>query len=151
MQGLQLKLTSSGQDYRDQLTIEELQVIERFFEVRVMAIPFKPMALHAFARLLNAPYKILRDLVQIMKLELMPGTFGQVFKWSVQFCLTVPPSAPSIVPIGASSVLTAKNKMLFFLYIRSVNVTSAVLNQFFFTYIECHFFYYQAFGFAVRD
>ena len=118
MQGLQLKLTASGQEYRDQWTIEELQVLERFFEIRVMAIPFKPMALHAFGRLLNAPYRILSDLVQLMKLELMPGTFGQVLKWSVQFCLTVPPSAPTIVPIGASSVLTARNKMLFFLYIR---------------------------------
>jgi len=118
MQSLQLKLSPSAPEYRDQWALEELQVLERFFEVRVMAIPFKPVAVHAFGRLLNAPFRILRDLVQLMKLELMPGTFSQHFKWSVQFCLTVPPSAPSIVPIGASSVLTARNKILFFLYIR---------------------------------
>jgi mediator of RNA polymerase II transcription subunit 14 len=119
MQSLILKLSPSGPEYREQWALEELQVLERFFEVRVMAIPFKPMAIHAFCRLLNASHHILRDLVQLMKLELMPNAFGQqTFKWSVQFCLTVPPSAPSIVPVGASSVLTARNKMLFFLYIR---------------------------------
>lgn len=123
MQSLQLKLSPSGPEYREQWTMEEFQVLERFFEVRVMAIPFKPMAVHAFCRLLNAPHHILRDLVQLMKLELMPNAFGQqTFKWSVQFCLTVPPSAPSIVPIGASSVLTARNKMLFFLYIRRLGM-----------------------------
>lgn len=115
MQGLQLKLTPNGQEW----TMEELQVLERFFETRVMAIPFKPMALLSFIRLLNAPHRILRDLIQIMKLELMPTAFvQQPLKWSVQFCLTVPPSAPSIVPIGTASVLMARNKMLFFLFIR---------------------------------
>ena len=99
--------------------MEELQVLERFFETRVMAIPFKPNALQSFIRLLNAPHRILRDLVQIMKLELAPNAFvQQPLKWSVQFCLTVPPSAPSIVPTGTPSVLMARNKMLFFLFIR---------------------------------
>lgn len=117
MQGLQLKLTPNGQEW----TMDELQVLERFFEVRVMAIPFKPMAIQSFIRLLNAPHRILRDLIQIMKLELMPNAFvQQPLKWNVQFCLTVPPSAPNIVPIGAASVLTARNKMLFFLFIRYV-------------------------------
>ena len=118
MQGLQLKL-SAGAEYRDQWPSEDLQVLERFFEVRVMANPFKPNAIHAFGRLLNAPFRIVRDLVQIMKLELI-ASFGQQnqLKWSVQFALTVPPSAPSIIPVGSASVLTAKSKMLFFLHIR---------------------------------
>ena len=120
MQGLQLKL-SPGAEYREQWNMEDLQVLERFFELRVMAIPFKPNAIHAFGRLLNAPFRILRDLIQVMKLELIPS-FAQQYqlKWSVQFCLTVPPSAPYIVPIGSSSILTATNKLLFFLYIRWV-------------------------------
>ena len=118
MQGLQLRL-SPGAEYREQWNMEDLQVLERFFELRVMAIPFKPNAIHAFGRLLNAPFRILRDLIQVMKLELIPS-FAQQYqlKWSVQFCLTVPPSAPYIVPIGSSSILTATNKLLFFLYIR---------------------------------
>ena len=120
MQSLQLKLTPSGPEYRDHWAMEELQVVERFFEVRVMATPFKPVAVHAFGRIINTQYRILRDLVQLMKLELMPATFNQPLKWSVQFCLTVPPSAPSIMPIGTPAVLTAKNKILFFLYIRRV-------------------------------
>lgn len=104
--------------------MEELQVLERFFEVRAMAIPFKPVAIWTFGRLLNTPFRVLRDFVQLMKLELMPGTFNQQLKWSVQFCLTVPPSAPSFVPVGGSSVVTVKNKLLFFLYIRYANDTS---------------------------
>jgi len=122
MQGLQLKL-SPGAEYREQWNMEDLQVLERFFELRVMAIPFKPNAIHAFGRLLNAPFRILRDLIQVMKLELIPS-FAQQYqlKWSVQFCLTVPPSAPYIVPIGSSSILTATNKLLFFLYIRRLGM-----------------------------
>ena len=124
MQGLQLKLNPPGPEFREQWNLDDLQVLERFFEARVMAIPFKPNAIQAFGRLLNAPFRILRDLVQIIKLEMLPA-FAQQYqlKWSVQFCLTVPPSAPSIVPVGSASVLTARNKMLFFLHIRRLGMS----------------------------
>ncbi|OWJ99111.1 hypothetical protein Celaphus_00010011 [Cervus elaphus hippelaphus] len=35
-------------------------------------------------------------------------------KWNVQFCLTIPPSAPPIAPPGTPAVVL-KSKMLFFL------------------------------------
>lgn len=41
-----------------------------------------------------------------------PDQAGQL-KWNVQFCLTIPPSAPPIAPPGTIAVVL-KAKMLFF-------------------------------------
>ncbi|KAM9342551.1 mediator of RNA polymerase II transcription subunit 14 isoform 2-T2 [Pholidichthys leucotaenia] len=109
-QTLQLKVTpeNAGPWLQD-----ELQVLERFFETRVAGPPFKYNTLNAFTKLLGAPTNILRDCVRIMKLELFPDQAGQL-KWNVQFCLTIPPSAPPIAPPGTIAVVL-KAKMLFFL------------------------------------
>lgn len=44
-------------------------------------------------------------------------------KWNVQFCLTIPPSAPPIAPPGTIAVVL-KSKMLFFVSIVFCTVTS---------------------------
>ncbi|XP_028847493.1 mediator of RNA polymerase II transcription subunit 14 isoform X1 [Denticeps clupeoides] len=109
-QTLQLKVTPENSG---PWTQEELQVLEKFFETRVVGPPFKYNTLHAFSRLLGAATNILRDCVRIMKLELFPDQNSQL-KWNVQFCLTIPPSAPPIAPPGTVAVVL-KSKMLFFL------------------------------------
>ncbi|XP_035248987.1 mediator of RNA polymerase II transcription subunit 14 isoform X1 [Anguilla anguilla] len=109
-QTLQLKVTPENAGPWSQ---EELQVLEKFFETRVAGPPFKYNTLNAFTKLLGAPTNILRDCVRIMKLELFPDQAAQL-KWSVQFCLTIPPSAPPIAPPGTIAVVL-KSKMLFFL------------------------------------
>uniref|UniRef100_A0AAQ5ZV64 Mediator of RNA polymerase II transcription subunit 14 n=1 Tax=Amphiprion ocellaris TaxID=80972 RepID=A0AAQ5ZV64_AMPOC len=109
-QTLQLKVTPENAGPWSQ---DELQVLERFFETRVAGPPFKYNTLNAFTKLLGAPTHILRDCVRIMKLELFPDQAGQL-KWNVQFCLTIPPSAPPIAPPGTIAVVL-KSKMLFFL------------------------------------
>uniref|UniRef100_A0A3B5PRI5 Mediator of RNA polymerase II transcription subunit 14 n=1 Tax=Xiphophorus maculatus TaxID=8083 RepID=A0A3B5PRI5_XIPMA len=109
-QTLQLKVTPENAGPWSQ---EELQVLERFFETRVAGPPFKFNTLSAFTKLLGAPTNVLRDCVRIMKLELFPDQAGQL-KWNVQFCLTIPPSAPPIAPPGTIAVVL-KAKMLFFL------------------------------------
>ncbi|XP_077583532.1 mediator of RNA polymerase II transcription subunit 14 [Stigmatopora nigra] len=109
-QTLQLKVTPENAGPWSQ---EELQVLERFFETRVAGPPFKYNTLNAFTKLLGAHTHILRDCVRIMKLELFPDQAGQL-KWNVQFCLTIPPSAPPIAPPGTIAVVL-KTKMLFFL------------------------------------
>uniref|UniRef100_A0A8C7CAI7 Mediator of RNA polymerase II transcription subunit 14 n=1 Tax=Oncorhynchus kisutch TaxID=8019 RepID=A0A8C7CAI7_ONCKI len=81
--------------------------------LRVAGPPFKYNTLNAFTKLLGAPTNILRDCVRIMKLELFPDQATQL-KWNVQFCLTIPPSAPPIAPPGTIAVVL-KSKMLFFL------------------------------------
>uniref|UniRef100_A0A8B9RLC8 Mediator of RNA polymerase II transcription subunit 14 n=1 Tax=Astyanax mexicanus TaxID=7994 RepID=A0A8B9RLC8_ASTMX len=109
-QTLQLKVTPENAGPWSQ---EELQVLEKFFETRVAGPPFKYNTLNAFTKLLGAPTNILRDCVRIMKLELFPEQAAQL-KWNVQFCLTIPPSAPPIAPPGTIAVVL-KTKMLFFL------------------------------------
>ncbi|XP_060689533.1 mediator of RNA polymerase II transcription subunit 14 [Hemiscyllium ocellatum] len=109
-QTLQFKVTP---ETPDPWTQEELQVLEKFFETRVAGPPFKANTLNAFAKLLGAPTHILRDCVRIMKLELFPDQATQL-RWNVQFCLTIPPSAPPIAPPGTPAVVL-KSKMLFFL------------------------------------
>uniref|UniRef100_A0A4W4HG05 Mediator of RNA polymerase II transcription subunit 14 n=1 Tax=Electrophorus electricus TaxID=8005 RepID=A0A4W4HG05_ELEEL len=109
-QTLQLKVTPENTGPWSQ---DELQVLEKFFETRVAGPPFKYNTLNAFTKLLGAPTNILRDCVRIMKLELFPDQAAQL-KWNVQFCLTIPPSAPPIAPPGTIAVVL-KTKMLFFL------------------------------------
>uniref|UniRef100_A0A8C1WPG2 Mediator of RNA polymerase II transcription subunit 14 n=1 Tax=Cyprinus carpio TaxID=7962 RepID=A0A8C1WPG2_CYPCA len=109
-QTLQLKVTPENTGHWSQ---EELQVLEKFFETRVAGPPFKYNTLNAFTKLLGAPTNILRDCVRIMKLELFPDQAAQL-NWNVQFCLTIPPSAPPIAPPGTIAVVL-KTKMLFFL------------------------------------
>ncbi|TRY66235.1 hypothetical protein DNTS_006072 [Danionella cerebrum] len=109
-QTLQLKVTPENTGPWSQ---EELQVLEKFFETRVAGPPFKYNTLNAFTKLLGAPTNILRDCVRIMKLELFPDQVNQL-NWNVQFCLTIPPSAPPIAPPGTIAVVL-KTKMLFFL------------------------------------
>lgn len=68
--------------------------------------------------MLNVPFNVLKDFVQIMKLELVPGLAQQQqLKWSVQWCLRIPPSATPIVPTGMAAVLVCRNKILFFVRI----------------------------------
>lgn len=69
--------------------------------------------------MLNVPFNVLKDFVQIMKLELVPGLAQQQqLKWSVQWCLRIPPSATPIVPTGMAGVLVCRNKILFFVSIQ---------------------------------
>eukprot|EP00064_Thunnus_orientalis_P009436 superscaffoldBa00001199_g9460 len=115
-QTLQLKVTPEN---TGPWSPEELQVLEKFFETRVAGPPFKYNTLNAFTKLLGAPTNILRDCVRIMKLELFPDQAAQL-KWNVQFCLTIPPSAPPIAPPGTIAVVL-KSKMLFFVSLSSAS------------------------------
>lgn len=79
------------------------------------APPYKHNTLSGFGRMLNVRFKVLKDFVQIMKLELVPGLVQQQqLKWSVQLCLRIPPSAGPIVPPGTEGVHVCRSKILFF-------------------------------------
>jgi hypothetical protein len=47
------------------------QIIEKFFDTRAASPPYKPNALSGFGRMLNVPCNVLKDFIQIMKLELV--------------------------------------------------------------------------------
>lgn len=102
-------------EHKDQWTLEELQVIEKFFDTRAAAPPYKPHTISGFGKILSVPFNVLKDFVQIMKLELIPGLVQQQqLKWSVQWCLKTPPSATPIIPTGTAAVYNGRSKILFY-------------------------------------
>ncbi|BES92650.1 U1 small nuclear ribonucleoprotein C [Nesidiocoris tenuis] len=120
MESLHIKITPLP-EHKDVWTLDELQVLENFFETKAAAPPYKPNALSGFCKTLNVPQNVLKDFIQIMKLELMPALIQQhQFKWSVQWCLRVPPSASSIVPMGMAATVICRQKILFFLQLNRV-------------------------------
>ncbi|XP_018576450.1 mediator of RNA polymerase II transcription subunit 14 [Anoplophora glabripennis] len=122
LQSLHLKITPLP-EHKDVWSQEELQILEKFFDTRAAAPPYKPTSMFTFCNMLNVPVNVLKDFIQIMKLELMPGLVqSQGMKWSVQWMLRVPPSAPPIVPTGMTGVLAFKAKVLFFLQITRIGI-----------------------------
>ncbi|XP_073993036.1 mediator complex subunit 14 isoform X1 [Rhodnius prolixus] len=115
LESLHIKI-SALPDHKDLWTLEEIQILENFFETKAAAPPYKPNAINGFGRMLNVPQNVLKDFIQIMKLELIPSLIQQQqMKWSVQWCLRIPPSATPIVPTGMAAVLVCRQKILFFL------------------------------------
>ncbi|XP_003737168.2 mediator of RNA polymerase II transcription subunit 14 [Galendromus occidentalis] len=111
MQSLHVKITQH-ESATQQFSVEDIQMIERYFDSRVASIPFKPNAFISFTRLMNTPQRILRDFVQLMRLELCPCLNS---RWSFQLCLTIPPAAsPPLAPPGMTSVVINRNRVLFF-------------------------------------
>lgn len=84
MQSLHIKVSPLPNDGKPtvQWSPEELQVIEQFFDFRVAAPPYRPSALGGFGKTLNLPPIVLKDAVQLMRLdlapELMPGAKWQL-------------------------------------------------------------------------
>jgi len=58
-------------DHKDFWSAEDLQLIEKLFDNRAAAPPYKPNALCGFGRIVNVPLNVLKDFVQIIKLELV--------------------------------------------------------------------------------
>nr|CAD7587621.1 unnamed protein product [Timema genevievae] len=122
LQSLHIKVTPFP-DHKEQWSPEEVQIIEKFFDTRAAAPPYKPNNLSSFGRMLNVPYNVLKDFVQLMKLELMPSLIQQQqLKWAVQWCLRIPPSATPIAPTGQPAILICRSKILFFLQITRVGL-----------------------------
>uniref|UniRef100_T1J569 Mediator of RNA polymerase II transcription subunit 14 n=1 Tax=Strigamia maritima TaxID=126957 RepID=T1J569_STRMM len=111
LQTLYLKITPTP-EHKDHWSPEEFQILERFFDNRVVCNPYKPSAMLAFVRMLTSPPRILKDFIQIMRFELFPD---RNYKWQVHWCLTIPPAASAIGPVGSVGFVVAKTKFLFFL------------------------------------
>lgn len=72
MQSLHIKVTQIPPTVSDgkppyQWNLDDLQIIEQFFETRVAAPPYRPNALSGFARMLNVPSQVLKDFIQVRK------------------------------------------------------------------------------------
>lgn len=98
-----------------QLSPDELQVLEQFFDTRIVAPPYRPYSLLMFFRLLAiGPYKIQKDFIQLMRLEMMTNVAAMGFTWTMQFCVRVPPSTIPLAPVGTPGFLMGRGKILFF-------------------------------------
>ncbi|XP_003426298.1 mediator of RNA polymerase II transcription subunit 14 [Nasonia vitripennis] len=122
MQSLHIKIQpvpESGKPW----TLEDLQALEKFFDSRVVAAPYKPNNLQCFINMLLMPHAVLKDFIQIMKLELIPSLVQQhQMKWAPQWCLRVPPSAMPIIPVGYPAILLKNTKILYYLHITRLGV-----------------------------
>lgn len=122
MQSLHMKISPLPGDAGKptvQWSPEELQVIEQFFDFRVVSPPYRPSTLCGFCKTLTLPPIVLKDVVQLMRLDLQPELLQPGAKWNLQLCMRVPPAASSfqVVPVGNAGVLTAREKILFFVRI----------------------------------
>lgn len=72
MQSLHIKVTQIPLNMPDgkqpfQWNLDDLQIIEQFFELRVAAPPYRPNALCGFGRMLNVPPQVLKDFIQVCR------------------------------------------------------------------------------------
>lgn len=58
-------------DHADQWCPEQMQLIEKFFAVKVPVPPYRPYAVQSFYSILKFSPKVLRDCIRIMQLELV--------------------------------------------------------------------------------
>lgn len=110
----------------------DLLTLERFFELRIASPPYRPNTLFGFCRMLNVPALVLRDLLQIIRVELQPEMAAEAMpglQWNVQLLMRVPPSAPVIVPTGNAAVHMIRHKILFFVSVLMQRQGKHVLNS----------------------
>lgn len=82
MQSLHIKVTQIPPNVSDgkppyQWNLDDLQIIEQFFESRVSAPPYRPNALSGFARMLNVPSQVLKDFIQVCDSNCEPFPKGR--------------------------------------------------------------------------
>ena len=58
-------------DYASQWDNDDIKILENFFENKVASQPYKVNPAHAFCKLITAPFRVLRDCIHIMKLEMV--------------------------------------------------------------------------------
>ena len=119
-QSLHLKLEPDP-NVANQWPQEMLLTLEKFFDVNVASPPYRPNAFIAFCRILKCPINVLKDVVSIMLYEINPDlVVKNNLKWSCKLCLTLPPAAPPIMPLGQPGLLLLNEKMLVFLQLTKV-------------------------------
>ncbi|XP_048587940.1 mediator of RNA polymerase II transcription subunit 14 isoform X3 [Nematostella vectensis] len=91
-------------------THDVLRTLERFFDTRVACPPYKANSMTSFVRILTAAPKILLDLIRLIKLEMNPDPSH---KWRVEWCLSMPPSAPEVAPPGTPAVVLKAKIFIF--------------------------------------
>ena len=89
----------------------------------MVAPPYRPYFLSGFCKLLNCPSEALKNIVQLMRYELQPELVMQnKLKWSISLCLTIPPFAPNVFPVGQAGIMGNTDKILIFMQLTRANI-----------------------------
>jgi len=94
---------------------DELRVLKQFFEVVVT--PCKLNSLTAFARLLGANRRILKDAMKIMRIEMQPD---QNQKWLIEWSFMTPPAIVASIASPGTPAVVLKTKNLFYFQLTDV-------------------------------
>nr|CAB3263726.1 mediator of RNA polymerase II transcription subunit 14-like [Phallusia mammillata] len=98
---------------------DDLVYLEEYFNMRVSCSPYRFNAMKSFFTMICAPARILKDFIQLMRMELSGARgSGPNAKWSMNIGLTSPPRV-SIAPFGMPSVLI-KDKILLFVQLTQI-------------------------------
>ena len=68
-----------------------------------------------------------------MRFEVHPEQIAQNnLKWSISLCLTIPPVAPNVFPVGQAGFISNKEKFLIFMHLTRVNTPPGQVRPFLF-------------------
>lgn len=97
-------------------TYDEVETLEKYFELKVASFPHKPDAFISFNRLLSSiPLILKKDFIALLKIELKPEAephFNPI--WNLSVCMTIPPGAVPLTQPGMSSICIFKATSIFF-------------------------------------
>ncbi|XP_028405529.1 mediator of RNA polymerase II transcription subunit 14-like isoform X2 [Dendronephthya gigantea] len=107
---------------------EDLQDLQKFFELKVVSYPYKLNNLVSFLKMISAEQTILRDIIQIIKLELHNDPSHL---WNLEWCLTVPPGDQRRKQFfGSPAVVIAdNNKVVFFIQLTRSRSNKSIGNE----------------------
>lgn len=72
--------TLENKKNQKKLTTYHFQILEKFFEMRVAAPPFRCSSVATFSKILACPMPVLKDLIQIMKCDLVRKLERNIFE-----------------------------------------------------------------------
>lgn len=103
---------------------DQLLIIQKFFDTKVVAPPYRPTFISGFCRLLSCHIEPLKNIIQLMRYELSPElVVTNKLKWTVSLCLTIPPVAPTVFPVGQLGIMGNEQKILIFMQLTRANVS----------------------------
>merc|ERR1719378_1560406 len=103
------------QGYENYWTADEMRVLKQYFEVVVA--PYKVNILTAFARLLGAHPRILKDAIKIMRIEMQPEATQ---RWLIEWSFMTPPGILASIAAPGTPAVVLKAKNLFFFQLTDI-------------------------------
>lgn len=120
LQSLHIRITPALPNPQDmkppyQWNMDDLQLLEQYFELKVAAPPYRQSSLQSFIRMFSVPPAVLKDLIQIFRLELKPEQCKSMgLQWNVQVLMRASFTSLPIFPLGSPGIVNTKNKLLIF-------------------------------------